>query len=58
MNEMNGQKITLQEWLLTVYPLLAAQTVTKVEHTLSTGETVKAYWVGNGMIRVDIIQPR
>lgn len=50
--------MTFQDWLLTVYPLLVTKTVTKVEHKLSTGETVKAYWVGNGMIRVDIIQPR
>jgi len=45
--------MTLQEWLLTIYPLLLARTVTKVEHVLITGETVKAYWVVD-IIRIDI----
>jgi hypothetical protein len=45
--------MTLQEWLLTIYPLLLNRAVTKVEHKLSTGETIKAYWVG-AIIRIDI----
>lgn len=45
--------MTLETWLLTIYPLLLNHTLTKAEHTLRTGETVKAYWVG-AIIRVDI----
>lgn len=45
--------MTLQEWLLTIYPLLVSKTLTKAEHTLSDGTKVKAYWVVN-QIRIDI----
>ncbi len=45
--------MTLQEWLFTVYPLLVNRTLTKVEHTLITGEVIKAYWAGT-IIRIDI----
>lgn len=45
--------MTLETWLLTIYPLLLNRTLTKAEHKLSTGETVKAYWVG-AIIRIDI----
>lgn len=46
--------MTLQDWLLQIYPLLVNRTVTKVEHKLTTGETIKAYWVVN-IIRIDIM---
>jgi hypothetical protein len=48
--------MTIETWLLTIYPLLLNRTLTKAEHKLSTGELIKAYWVGS-LIRVDI-QPR
>ena len=48
--------MSLQEWILTIYPLLLNHTLTKVEHTLNTGEVIKAYWVVN-VIRIDI-KPR
>lgn len=49
--------MTLEQWLLTIYPLLINRTLTKVEHELTTGETVKAYWVGT-YIRIDIFPKR
>ena len=45
--------MTLQDWLLTIYPLLLSKTLTKAEHTLSDGTVIKAYWAGT-IIRVDI----
>lgn len=48
--------MTLEQWLLTIYPLLVNHTLTKVEHVLSTGEKITAYWAGT-IIRIDI-KPR
>lgn len=45
--------MTLQDWLLTIYPLLLNRTLTKAEHTLNDGTKVKAYWVVD-QIRIDI----
>ena len=48
--------MTLETWLLTIYPLLLNRTLTKAEHELATGEVIKAYWAGT-IIRIDI-KPR
>lgn len=45
--------MTLETWLLTIYPLLLNRTLTKAEHNLDTGEIIKAYWAG-AIIRIDI----
>ena len=45
--------MSLSQWMQTIYPLLLAKTLSKVEHTLDSGEKIKAYWVVD-MIRIDI----
>lgn len=45
--------MTLSEWFSKVYPLFVSRIMTKCEHTLEDGTTVKAYWVVN-IIRIDI----
>lgn len=45
--------MTLAEYIEKIYPALLEKKMKKIEQTLDTGETVKAYWVGT-IIRIDI----
>jgi hypothetical protein len=47
------EPMTLEQWLLKIYPLLKNHTLTRADHVLTTGEVIKAYWAG-AIIRIDI----
>ena len=45
--------MTLNEFIITFYPMLLARQLDKISKALDTGETVTAYWAGT-IIRIDI----